>query len=472
MSDRLLSPNAPPSTRLPPLTKILYGSADTGFSLTTTLIGAYLAIFLTDVVGVAPGIAAAAIFVGRSWDYVNDPIVGHISDRTRTRWGRRRPYLLFASAPFAAAFAMLWWKPPFESDLALAAYFGAAYLLFDTAATFAYMPYFALTPELTSDYDERTSLTSYRMFFSIFASLLAFTVPLFMIGSFRAENASKVLRMGVLFGLVSAAPLLLAFFATRERQEYMEQEPPRLGESLKAVVHNRPFLLGLGLYLFTWLSIDMLQAILLYFLKYCVRREAQSDLIMATIFVTAIAALPLWNWLARRWDKRRTFIVGIAFWALVQLLIITLGPSSTLGLLMTLCVLAGLGVGAAHVLPWSILPDAIEWDEWKTGERHEGMFYSIVTLAHKVASSVAIPLILLLLQVSGYQPNVMEQGRSALLTIRLITGPIPAVFLGAGILCAVLYPLTRKRFQAIVTELEQRRAGARRDGARRDGSPE
>jgi GPH family glycoside/pentoside/hexuronide:cation symporter len=241
----------------------------------------------------------------------------------------------------------------------------------------------------------------------------------------------------------------------------MEQEPPQLKESLKAVLHNRPFLLGLGIYLFTWLSVDILQAILLYFLKYCVQRETQSDLIMATIFVAAIAALPLWNWLSRRWNKRSTYVFGIAFWAAVQLVIITLGPDSGLVLLISLCVLAGIGVGAAHVLPWSILPDAIEWDEWRTGERHEGMFYSLVTLVHKVASSVAIPLILLLLQVSGYRPNVMEQGRTTLLTIRLITGPIPAVLLGAGIVCAVLYPLTRERFQEIVRELEQRRAPAR-----------
>ncbi len=445
--------------KLSRLTKLLYGSGDLGFSLTTTLIGAYLAIFLTDVVGVNPAIAAAAFFIGRSWDYVNDPIVGYISDRTRTRWGRRRPFLLFGALPFGLAFVMLWWRPPLQRDLFLAVYYAAAFVLFDTAATLVYMPYFALTPELASEYDDRTSITTYRMFFSILGSLIAFTIPLLMIGTFRPENAGKVLTMGFVFGLVSAGPLFLTFLGTRERQEFMAQEPPKLLESLKAVLKNPPFLLGLGIFLGTWISVDIAQAILLYFIKYCVLRETQSDLIMGTIFVTAIFALPLWNWAARHWDKRITYIIGIAFWAAVQLVIITLGPSTPLAVLLTLCALAGIGVAAAHVLPWSILPDAIEWDEWKTGERHEGMFYSIVTLSHKVATSIAIPLVLLLLNTFGYQANVAIQQPRAELAIRLITGPIPAVLLCLGILCAVFYPLSRERYNQIVNELEERRGG-------------
>jgi len=182
--------------RLSRRTKFLYGIGDTGFSLTSTILGAYFAIFLTDVVGIAPTIAAAAIFIGRSWDYINDPLIGHISDRTRTRWGRRRPFLLFGALPFALAFLLLWVRPPFQNPVALAAYYALAYLIFDAAATFVYMPYFALTPELTQDYDERTQLTSYRMFFSILGSLVAFTIPLFIIGNFTPENAPRVLLMG------------------------------------------------------------------------------------------------------------------------------------------------------------------------------------------------------------------------------------------------------------------------------------
>jgi len=444
--------------RLSRRTKFLYGIGDTGFSLTSTILGAYFAIFLTDVVGIAPTIAAAAIFIGRSWDYINDPLIGHISDRTRTRWGRRRPFLLFGALPFALAFLLLWVRPPFQNPVALAAYYALAYLIFDAAATFVYMPYFALTPELTQDYDERTQLTSYRMFFSILGSLVAFTIPLFIIGNFTPENAPRVLLMGAVFSAASVVPLLLTFFGTRERTEYMEMKQPNLWESLRAARKNRPFVFGATIFLLTWVSVNILETTLLYFVKYVAQKEAQSDLIMATIFVTAIVVLPFWNWAAQHWSKRQAYIGGIAFWALVQIVLITVTAATPLGYILFLCVLAGIGVSAAHVLPWSIIPDAVEWDELNTGERHEGMFYSLITLMQKIASSVAIPLALVVLDKTGYQPNLAQQSQQALFGIRLVIGPIPALLLCAGIVFAVFYPLSRTQHAEITQELERRRA--------------
>jgi GPH family glycoside/pentoside/hexuronide:cation symporter len=341
--------------------------------------------------------------------------------------------------------------------VALAAYYAVAYVVYEAAATLIYMPYFALTPELTSDYDERTSLTTYRMFFSILGSLVAFTVPLLIIGSFDPDNASRVLMMGAVFAAVSALPLLLAFFGTREREEYTQQERPGLIQSLRAALENRPFVFGLVIFLLTWVGVEIVQATLLFFVKYVVRREPESDLIMATIFVTAILALPIWEWASRRWSKRWAYVGGIAFWAVVQVVLITLNASTGLELILVMCVLAGVGVAAAHVLPWSIIPDAIEWGELQTGERHEGMFYSLVTLIRKVTTSLAVPAVGLILEFTGYVPNADAQPSSALMGIRLVIGPIPAILLCAGILFAVLYPLGRDEYAQVVRDLSRRR---------------
>jgi len=455
--DNFMPGQIPMPTTLTHRTRWLYGAGDLGFSLTSTILGAYFAIFLTDVVGIDPAVAAAAIFIGRTWDYINDPLIGHLSDRTRSRWGRRRPFLLFGALPFALVFTLLWWKPPIENQVVLAGYYGLLYALFDTAATFVYMPYFALTPELTSDYDERTALTTTRMFFSILGSLLAFTLPLMIVDGFRPEHAGRVLWMGGLFGVASALPLLIVFFGTRERQEFMRQEQPGVRKSFEAAIQNRPFVFGLVIFLFTWVAIGIIETILLYYVKYVVQREPQSDLIMATIFVIALLTLPLWEWVSRRLNKRLAYIVGIAFLAVVLLGLASLTPATDLTWLLGLCVLAGIGVSAAHVLTWALLPDAIEYGEWKTGERHEGMFYSLITLAQKIASSVAIPLALLVLDATGYVPNSAAQPESAINGIRVISGPIPAGLMLAGIIFALLYPLGREKYTQIAQALEERR---------------
>jgi glycoside/pentoside/hexuronide:cation symporter, GPH family len=444
-------------TKLPRRTKWIYGSGDIAFSLTNTVLSVYFAIFLTDVVGLSARLAAAAIFIGRTWDYVNDPLVGYLSDRARTRWGRRRPFLLFGVVPFALSFILLWVHPPWHSQVLLAVYYALAYVLFDAMFTLVNMPYAALTPELTEDYDERTSLTSHRMFFSIAGSLVAFTIPLALVDRFIPQNDGRVLWMAILFGGLSILPVLLVFFNIHERQDFMALDQPKFVASLKAAFQNKPFLFGAGIYLLTWVAVDILQTTLLFFLKYVMLRESQSDLIMGTIFVTALCALPLWTWAAARWNKRLAYIAGIAFWAVVQVVLVTLGPSASLAWMLVLCVLAGIGVSAAHVLPLSIIPDAIEWDEYHTGERHEGMFFSLISLMGKIASSVAIPLILLLLDATGYAPNATQQRPSALLGIRLVVGPIPAVLLCAGIVFAIFYPLTRGEFGRIVKDLDQRR---------------
>ena len=149
---------------LPRATKFLYGISDFSFAFTDTAMQVLFAIFMTDVVGLSLANAALVILIGRVWDAIDDPLFGFITDRTRTRWGRRRPYLLFGAIPFALTFIMLWYRPPTDNAILLTAYYTLAYFLYDTFYTMITMPFFALTPELTQDYDERTSLTMYRIF--------------------------------------------------------------------------------------------------------------------------------------------------------------------------------------------------------------------------------------------------------------------------------------------------------------------
>jgi GPH family glycoside/pentoside/hexuronide:cation symporter len=443
---------------LPRKTKILYGAGDLGLALTDTVIGVLFAIFLTDVVGLRPGLAAIAVFVGRSSDYINDPIIGYLSDRTRTRWGRRRPFLLFGWLPFAVAFSLLWWRPPISSQVGLAVYYGLAYVLYDACATLVYMPYFALTPELTPDYDERTSLTSYRMVFSILGGLIAFTVPLAIIGTMQPEHAGRVLAVGAGVGLVSALPLLLTFFGCQERTDLRQAVQPKLKTSLRAAWRNRPFVFAMGIFLFTWSAIEIIQQMLLFFLKYGMRMEAQSDMIAGTVFVVALLALPFWEWASRHWDKRAAYVAGMVFLSSVIITLIMADPSWGLLVTFLLAGLAGIGVSAVHVLPWAMIPDAIEWDEVATGERHEGVYYSLVLLLRKVASSIMLPLTLLFLEFSGYVSNAAVQPDSAVFAIRMLMGPFPAVLLCIGIVFALVYPLGRERHAELRAEIARRKA--------------
>ena len=445
--------------RLSRRTKFLYGIGDTGFSLTSTLIGVYFLLFLTDVVGLRPALAGLAIMIAKQWDWINDPLIGHISDRTRTRWGRRRPFLLFGFVPFGLAFTLMWWKPPIQGQGWLAAYYTAVYILYDTAATFVYMPYFALTPELTLDYDERTALTTYRMAFSILGSLVAFTLPWVIIKAFRPENATRVWLNGALFALISALPLLLTFLGTQERPESGDAQQPKLRESLRAAFRNRPFLLGVGLFLLTWLAMNVVQAVLLYFIKYNLSLEDQSDTIFAVIFVTALIMLPFWEWASRHSNKRLAYMSGIAFWAIVQIVLALVGRNPHTLLVFGLSAMAGIGVAAAHVLPWAMIPDAVEWDELHTGQRHEGMFYSLVMLIQKGATGLSLFLIGLALDWAGYVPNADWQPDRVLTTIRVFTGPLPALLLCGGIAFAALYPIGRQGHQRVREEILQRRLG-------------
>jgi GPH family glycoside/pentoside/hexuronide:cation symporter len=437
--------------------KLMYGVGDAGINMADTMVGLLFAIFLTDVVGLRPALAALAVFIGRTFDYVNDPLIGYLSDRTRTRWGRRRPFILFGMLPFALAYILLWWIPPIGSQTGLAIYYTFAFILYDTLATVLYMPYFALTPELTSDYDERTSLTTYRMVFSTIGAMVAFVVPLAIIGSMDAESAGRVLAVGAGVAFVSILPMISVFLGTREKTEYQEQKQPGIKESVLAAVKNKPFLYAAGVFLLGLVALDITQSTLLYFLKYHMHLEENYDLVFGLLFVAALLSFPLWNWVASRWDKKRAVILGMIFLAVSITVMGFMRPEWGLTILLVFSAMVGVGLGAVQVLTWAMIPDAVEWDELQTGQRHEGMFYSLVQTLRKIGSSLSLPFVLLMLEWTGYVANAPTQSRNTILGIQSLIGPIPAIFLLLGIFLAMRYPLDRKRFDKLRADLADRK---------------
>jgi GPH family glycoside/pentoside/hexuronide:cation symporter len=458
--------------------KLLYGSGDGGRASFNTFRQIFYAIFLTDVVGIDPRLASLAALVSIIWDAINDPIVGSLSDNVRTRWGRRRPFLLIFAIPFALAFVLLWWAPPWQSQFALVLHVTLAYMVSDTIQTLITVPYLALTPEIARDYDERTSLTSFRMFFNLVASLLTAVLAPELIDSFVASGLTlqqSYLGVAAIFGGAAVIPFLLIFAFVKEKDT-----PPIIpaGEmtfkkTLLELWQNRPFRYATGIYVFNWIAFDIVALMVPYFLLYWIASGdllakfslfganiSLESIVLGAIFIVAILTLPLWNWLAKKFSKTRAYIIGAAIWAVLQILVFLLVPEQK-GFMVLLAALIGITTSNAHIIPEAIFPDVIDWAELKTNNRREGMYYGSIHFIRKLSSAVAVFLSLQVLGWFGYQSppagtEIFTQPPSALFAIRLMTGPVITLFLLGAIYFAARYPITRTRQARIQHALHRR----------------
>lgn len=468
--------------RVPLVTKIIYGTGDWGMAAFNTLRQIFYAIFLTDVVGLDPRLASFGAFVGVIWDAVNDPLVGVLSDKLRTRWGRRRPFLLIFAIPYGLAFLILWWAPPWESQILLMLHVMIAYALSDTLQTLVIVPFHALTPEMTSDYDERTSLATYRMFFNFLASLAAgVAAPMIVDAAVTGGGTQQqgYFLASAIFGVSSVIPYLAIFFAVREK-EPVEAAPEmvRFRDTLRKAWRNIPFRYATALYMLNWVTFDLISAVFPFFLVYWV---AQGDLLLkvpglgmpiesaalGAMAVVAVPVLPAWSWLARRLGKRIAYMIAVGFWLVLLIAVIFLPPMA-LGLAMLMAVLMGFSYSAAHMLPDAIFPDVIDWDELQTGERHEGVYYGFKNFVRKLTTAFAIFLTLQVLGWMGYQTPpesavVFMQPDAVLTGIRVLIGPVASLILVALLIVTWLYPLNRSRYERVQRLLvRRRRSDARR----------
>jgi len=423
-----------------------------------TIIPFWHLFFLTEVVKLNPVLAGVSILVGKIWDAINDPLIGALSDRTRTRWGRRRPYLLFGALPFGISFALLWIIPPIQNQVLLCLYFALMYILYDTAFTLVDCPYDALTPELTQDHDERTSLITFRMFVSIVGGLVAaILLSEVIFPNFPGDQRAAFKTVGITLGAAFVLPMWITFLGTRERPEFQVEEAPSLREGLGYVLRNKEWRYALAMGLLSWMPVDLASAVFPYFLIYWVGMSmGDASLVLAVILLSAALFLPVVLWLSRRFEKKTAFIIASASWAIIMLGIL-LVPKGAITLTYVIAALTGFGVSSAHLLPRAMTPDVLEVDELMSGKRQEGIYSGFSVFVRKLSIGLVLGMVGPALAWSGYIEGAEAQSPGALTAIRLLMSVLPALLLTAASIVAWFYPLTRKRHAEILKELARRR---------------
>lgn len=448
-----------------------YGLGDAGTGLAATQLGFYLFVFFTGTAGLPALIAGSLLMVIKLWDGINDPLIGWLSDHTTTRWGPRIPWMLGAALPLGISLAAIWWVPPGDVVQKTTYYIVMAILLM-TAYTSVNLPYAALSTELTQDTAVRNRLNAARFTGSIIAGAIGLIVaPLLLI-----NGASGYLAMGRVTGTIAAVATLaccwgLAPFAKTARRPSGNSEP--IKRQLARIFGNRRFLKVLGLYLLLWCALQLMQPVALIYLIQLMRVPAEIATWMLLPFqLTALIGLQVWSMYANRHGRIRALCWGAGIWitaCLVSIVLPPLSPDVSLtnlwpiagadGLkftaLLATILLVGFGAATAYLIPWCLLPDAIDADP----DKPAGLYTAWMVLVQKIGIGVSIQLLGVLLQLARYQPvtgaggalSFSPQPDSALFTIRLCMGFIPALLVASGLLVMRGWPDRNAHNQAAVS---------------------
>jgi GPH family glycoside/pentoside/hexuronide:cation symporter len=466
----------PESEKLSTKTKLIYGFGDWGTSAATAARSLFWLYFLISVVGLNAGIAGVVILIGRIWDSVNDPLIGSLSDRIDTRWGRRRPFLLFGAIPFGLSFFLLFIQPPISDPVLLAVYYGLVFLLFDTMYTIINVPYSALTPELTEDYDERSSLAGWRIAIAILAALIAGATfqllaenqiaPLFeptfgLSGSLRAGYAITA----AVWSITLMIPPLVLFKTVREPQRVPpDKDPFRPWRTFLEVFSNRPFRIASVVYLLSFSTADIVITVMVWFLIFYLGASTGFvSLVVGLVLGLAFITMPLTVKMMHKIGKKKSYIAAMSIFAIV-LFFISQAPPGGYAYVVVAALFAGFGYGAVNVIPWAMVADVVEEDELKSGKRREGIYSGYLVFFRKLATAITIFGVTWILSLTGFVESTtgtvrdIEQPESALLALRIMVGIVPAIMLIVAIIATTRYPLDRERHEDIRRQLEKRRA--------------
>ncbi len=456
------------SARLSRLTKLGYGAAGLGDSALYGVFVSFYLYFLTDVALLAPAVAGGLIAIGTLWDAVTDPIVGDVSDHWRSRFGRRRPFMLAVAVPLGVSSCLVFSDPGFEGGSAVA-YHLAMLLLYFSAYTLFYVPWTALGAQVAIDYDERSSLMSYKMGWAALGAMFG-AVPLLLVETFGRALGSEKLgwsAMAATIGGIATLSILLSWRATRgfdtalpsgagrrERTRYLREVP--------AIFRDNAAFRWVVLLFSTGVMAEALSAaFLVYFGQYYMGLSGR-DIAVVLLIATGSGFLwlPAVNLTAQAIGKRRAYAFFLSLWVLGYLLTFATVTPGRFALLCALRAVSAGGWAAMWALGWAMIADVTDVDERNTGRRREGLYYGIVQLIQKASAGAVALTSGGILAAIGYVPDA-SQSQAALLGIRLTYCVGVALLLVVSIAAALRYPLTRERHVALLQEIERRRRGRR-----------
>lgn len=452
--------SAKPSAKVPPLKKIAYAAPAFALAVVGIPVYVYLPKFYTDVVGVDIAALGTILASVRVFDALTDPAMGYLSDRTETRFGRRRPYIA-VGALFVALFIYLLFTPPQGSPLFETVWFGVCIYALFLFWTVVAVPYESLGPEITFDYNERNTLFGLRDGLLIAGTLAAAASPAAVQAAFGLSADAQGERAKFFYIAIIYAPLVVATawwccLAVGERTAAAEPGAAGIWRGLRLVFQNRPFMILLSAYTISAIGSNLPATLILFYVQY-VLESPHADFFLLLYFATGILFLPGWVVLAQRIGKKAAWLISIGVNTGAFAGVFFLGPGDA-AIYGVLVFFSGIGLGATLALPSSIQADVIDYDELLTGERREGRYIGLWSIAKKMAAALGVGAGLSILGLAGYVPNA-PQPEEVRLTLRILYALVPSLCNLAALLIALAYPISAPVHAAVLEAVARRKRG-------------
>lgn len=445
--------------------RIGYGSADILGGGAYTLTNLQFMFFLTSVEGISPIYAGLIIILAKIWDAISDPIMGVITDRTHSIFGRRRIYFLIGIPLILITFSFLWASWGFDSELAKVIYYTAAYISFFTSFTLVMVPYNALLPDMITDYSERVSYSTIRMIFSTFSSLISATVPSLIIGSMNESNiASGFLLMGIVFAIFYSVPLIFSFVWTNENNNPDENKKTEsFSSSFKSLfeaLKNKAYRQYLKIFIFCQLGSDMFLNTTLYWVIYVICKD-ESNVVYITgpALLIALLVLPINNRLAYKFGKHSPSYIILPFRIIGLTIAFFFTKETPMVYIIIVSVICGIGSSASSFVPWTLLADLPDSGYMITGKKTAGVYSSGATFIRKITQGLAMFLTGVILELFGFEKStegagLIIQSESAIIGIKILFIIIPIMLTIIGIFYGIRYNLTKDRHKSILLAIK------------------